>query len=247
MESTSRPVRGALAVGAALSVLSVPACGSHPVARQSSAAATPTKAATPTPAATSSKVALPHPAVRVTYRDRTAPDEGSETGPIRYDVLSAGDRLVRVTMQTYSDLAMTEPDERFVFTWDGTRLLEYDSGADPRYTVYDAPRDHPEAWDLVSDWTSPPPRQEPGRDCTRLAARRTVIGRDVVGYSCRYAATPDGDAFTDRLWVDRQTGVPLLTSLVRAEKLVENPRVDEAAFSTRPPAGAAVNSDPASP
>jgi peroxiredoxin len=148
-------------------------------------------------------------------------------------------------MQTYNDVAMRQPDERMVLTWDAHRLLVYDSGAEPRYALYEAPREHPDTWSMVEDWLSPPPAPLPGRTCRRLAAVRSIIGRQAVGYSCHYRATDMTEASDDTAWVDRRTGVLLQEPYLRAQSVVERRRVGPATFSTVPPAGAAVSVVPA--
>ena len=128
-----------------------------------------------------------------------------------------------------------------VLVWDGTRLLAYDSQAEHRYVLYEAPREHPDTWSMVEDWLSPPPAPLRGRTCTSVAQSRSILGRPAVGYSCRHAASAMSDEYTDTVWVDQKTGTLLREPYTSAQRLVENARVDETTFSTTPPKGVAVS------
>jgi len=225
---SSRGLPTALTVGATLAIAS---CGG-------ATATPPERAHRSTQPAPATTLAVPPPVVETTYRtDVPADEEEGESVPARYDVLSAGRRLVRVDLQTYHDVEMTDPDEHVTYTFDGVRLLTYDSGRDPLYMRYDAPREHPDTWSEVADWLSPPPAPMPGRSCTRLPAQRSLHGRAAVGYTCRYDATDDSEAWTDEEWVDRATGAVLQQPYLKLERLVVNPHVDATTFATQPPAG----------
>jgi hypothetical protein len=222
-------------LAAATSLLTLAACGSESTesAPGPTTATTEYTAASPSPSTTGKG---PRP-VEVPYLTHFTGSEGE--GWQRTDIITDGNRKVRFKTGRYDDPGAAHGEE-YVYTWDGTRVLEYSLSNQVPYTVYEAPNEHPDEIPplsaIVKDlWAT---SQRPG--CTVLKTTKTLIGRVAVGYRC-VAATPEpGAPASGEAWVDQETGIVLKAASMVAEKLVLNPKIGATTFSTQPPAGAKV-------
>jgi peroxiredoxin len=176
--------------------------------------------------------------VEVRYFVRIS-DPGEE-GPlqVRYDIVSDGGTKIRLKESTYVDPVTV--GEEILYTWDGSQMLLFSLQNAVPYTIYEAPSEHPNEFQMVTHWRENMWSATQGSRCTELKSTTKVIGRIAVGYRCVTATSHPGEPAAGDLWLDQATGILLKNEVMVAEKLVLNPKVDATTFSTRPPAGAKV-------
>ena len=133
--------------------------------------------------------------------------------------------------------------EPMLFVYDGRRLLVHDPAEFRPWILYDAPAEHPDQFSMVSDVLSAPGSAAFADRCpsARLVGRRTMLGRDAVGYHCAAQHHADGSSESGGTgWFDRKTGLPLFTGHGQSTTIDEHPHITGETFSTEPPAGAKV-------
>jgi AhpC/TSA family len=157
---------------------------------------------------------------------------------VRYDIVSDGGTKIRLKLSTYVEPVTV--GEEILYTWDGSQMLLFSLQNAVPYTVYEAPSEHPDEFQMVTHWRENMWSATKGARCTELKATTKIIGRIAVGYRCVTATPHPGEPAAGDLWLDQATGILLKNEVMVAEKLVLNPKVDATTFSTRPPAGAKV-------
>jgi len=173
--------------------------------------------------------------------DYVREEDGSENagGRVVMDVIVLGADKSRATTAWYFDGA-EEADETFLTIRDGNRALKYNAEAEPEYTVLEAADEHPEEFfEELSLGPEIPQFQEacPG---AKPSGERTILGRDAVGYACE-PRDPCSSTKSEEIWLDKTTGLLLEFGVQKATEVTVDPVIDEATFSTTPPAGADVH------
>ncbi|GAA1655902.1 hypothetical protein GCM10009744_55630 [Kribbella alba] len=174
--------------------------------------------------------------VEVTYLVQI--NEDQSTGQFRYNVVTDGATKMRVKESLYAEPGVV--GEEAVYTWDGTRMLVFSEQNAPPYTVYEAPREHPNEFTAITSWQTNLWSAARAPGCTHLKTTQPMLGRLAAGYRCVTASPDPAAPAPGDLWVDQATGILLKAPDLVAEKLVLNPKTDAKTFSTMPPAGAEV-------
>lgn len=228
--------RGArLASGAftlALIGTTMTACGGSdanaPVAKSATARAEAPTTATKAPST---------PVAEVTFVQDAGGEGGESSGRVEMTVIAASGLGASVTISLFNDPNAKDPEEVVRQTWDGTRLLTFDSMGGPQYVLYEAVNEHPDAWiglGLLSRELMGPTT---GTTCHALGRGRVILKRDAAGYRCATVATEQQDGSSADYWFDKDTGVLLETGGLHAATFTQRPSPDKATFSTTPPAG----------
>jgi hypothetical protein len=206
-------------------------------------AATSTEGPRGPAAGTASKATIPvettspKPAAHVSFIWEGPGEGGEGAARITTDVVTAPGQGANITTNLYGDADSTAPGEVLRLIWDGSRLLSYGSMADPKYTLYEAPDEHPDAWAGMGLWTRDLMGVTTGTTCQKINRHRTVLSRETDGYRCTIAASEMQEAHTDTYWFDSQTGALLETTGLRARSFKLVPNVSPRTFDTQAPAG----------
>ncbi len=219
-------------LAAGTSVVVLAGCGSGRAAETGTAA---TRSSTPTSTA-STAVRGPQP-VELQYLLKF---DSEDEGPVvtRYHVITDGGTKVRLKTSIYADPEGKVVGEEYLVTWDGNRMLEFSEQNEVPYTVYEAPEEHPDQLEQVRSWKKIIWSAAPSPGCTDLKTTKTMVGRVAAGYRCVEPTPEPGQPAEGEVWVDQATGILLKNPLMVAEKLVLDPKITAATFSTEPPAGA---------
>jgi hypothetical protein len=188
-------------------------------------------------ATTAVETTSPKPAAHVTFIWEGDDEGGEGAGRVTTDVITAPRLGANITTNLFGDLDETTPGEVLRLIWDGSKLLSYGSMSYPKYTLYEAPDEHPDAWAGMGLWTRDLMCVTTGTTCQNANQHRRVLSRETDGYRCTIAASEMQEAHTDTYWFDSQTGALLEATGLRAHSFKLLPNVDPQTFSTQPPAG----------
>ena len=194
-------------------------------------------AATASKATTTVESTSPKLAAHVTFIWEGGGEGGEGAARVTTDVVTAPGQGVNITTNMFADADSTAPGEVLRLIWDGSKLLSYGSMSDPRYTLFEAPAEHPDAWAGMGLWTRDLMGATTGTTCKNTNRHRRVLSRETDGYRCTIAASEMQEAHTDTYWFDSQTGALLEATGLRAHSFTLVPNVNSRTFSTQPPAG----------
>jgi peroxiredoxin len=163
---------------------------------------------------------------------------GSSDGPLRIheELIAQGPERIRLEFDSSEMSPMT-------FVYDGKRLLVHDPEEFRPWILYDAPREHPDQFSMVSHVFSGPGGAEFAKGChsARIVGHKTILDRAAVGYHCAAQHHADGSSESGGVvWFDGETGLLLRAGPFRVVTIDEHPVVTNATFSTDPPPGAKI-------
>lgn len=127
--------------------------------------------------------------------------------------------------------------------YDGHRLLVHDTSYAVPYMLYEAPSEHPDAYQPMSLWRLDPTSGSFRTACTgahHISKVRTIADRPATGYTCRVQHDRP-EALSGTVWLDQETGVLLELGGLRARAVTMNAPLAAGTFSTDPPAGVKVD------
>ena len=186
---------------------------------------------------TGGNTARSSPAAEVTFVNDAGGEGGESSGRVEMKVIAASGLGVHVTISMFTDPNAKDPEEVMGQTWDGSRLLTFDSMGDPQYVLYEAVNEHPDAWNGLGLWSRELIGPTTGTTCNALDRSRTILKRVAAGYRCATVATEQQDGFSADYWFDKDTGVLLETGPLHAATFRQRPSPDKATFATTPPSG----------
>jgi hypothetical protein len=188
----------------------------------------------------SPRPAAPAATIAVEYDGQGSSSDGRYREHI--DLVIAGNDHVRIRIKATGMAPL-------LYIWDGTRLLRHSREYYRPWTLFESAEQHPDELEVVDEWRQQQDSAAFKKGCrsARVVGHKEILGRRAVGYHCAAEHGRDGlsmSAFVQ--WRD-ETGLLLQVGDFRATSIDESPRVSDATFSTRPPAGAKVVGHAAKP
>jgi hypothetical protein len=177
--------------------------------------------------------------VKVHY-SRPLPRDPDDGYGVEMDVIARGADQSRTKMVWLVEDGRVEMTVLIIR--DGNRALAHDAEAETAYTLIEAVDEHPDDFPLESSPLDPDSDlfREACPDASR-AGTRTILGREAIGYACTWDDADPALDRTDKIWLDKATGMLLESGDLKATEFVVDPEIDEDTFSTKPPAGADVD------
>src|SRR4051794_7216064 len=226
IHSARQPRPSACRVATCVAVLllfATAACGSSPTAGKHRSSQPSTTVALPTA-----------PAIAVTFEDH----EHTSEGPYHAHavLIAAGPTHIRYALKSSGFAPM-------LFILDGHRLLVHNPEEYRPWSLYEAAKEHPYPFGAVSSLFEEPSSARFAKGCpsATVVGRKTILGRNVVGYHCAAQHFGDGRVnFAHVDWRDHRTGLLLQSGHLHATSIDDHPRITASTFSTQPPAGAKV-------
>jgi hypothetical protein len=168
----------------------------------------------------------------------------SSDGPFgeHIDLIIAGDDHVRIRIKATGMAPL-------LYVWDGTRLLTHSRENYRPWSLYESADQHRDELEVVTEWRQRRDSAafEKGCRSARVVGHKKILGRSAVGYHCAAEHDPDGSSTSAFVQWRDETGLLLQIGDFRATSIDEGPRVSDATFSTRPPAGAKIVGHAAKP